>query len=444
MAVLFPSFGPMFQSSLIAVILINQVVGPVLFRVAARAVGDAGKADANGEEWDEDMEMPIALVLGTSPDALGVTSRLLSDHWAVTLVCTTPEEAAHAEAEMKRFGQESRAKHHTPATAMQQLGSAASRAVALPGQALEKAASAAAHRIAALDDSAGAEEDLEGTPLVGAGTSSSDTPEVDEHGHVIRKVEDSFHALVASLDLSASDKTDSPARLQQQLVALLAGVDAKQLSACVLAAADDDANLRIASSLRAIVDAAPKKSPLRALRRLALVQSAAAGAAFEAEATMPVHTASHAALLAAKLLSTQLAKPVTVFGAVGAAADRCRAVGAVLRSGRSAEPEPDGSPRRVSLVPDSPLMAVVRSTVPRSFADLMRGLKSMVEVPESEAGDLAGLDRRSYLDQVSTMHEHTPVGADVLGPVSQRSRAAGLAEMQLFSSRMDSEEDNQR
>ena len=187
--------------------------------------------------------------------------------------------------------------------------------------------------------------------------------------------------------------------------------------------------------MRAIVDGAHKKSPLHALRRLALVHSAAVGAEFEALATMPVHTASHAALLAAKLLSTQLAKPVAVFGAAGGAADRCKAVGAVLRSGAGAAQETDGSPRRAPLVPDSPLMAAMRAKVPRSFAELMRGIKSVVEVEDAEAWrDPMGLDRRSYLEQVSSMHENTPVGADVLGAVSQRSRAAGLAEMQVFSS----------
>ena len=451
MSVLFPTFGPMFQSTLIAVILVNQVVGPVLFRVAARAVGDAGKADANGEEWDEDKEMPMALLVGHSPGALGVAARLLSDHWAVTLVCATPAEAAHAEAEIRRFGHEARGQLHKPAhaTAMQRVGNAANRVVALPGQLIETVATAAAHRMASLDHSAEADggADLEGTPLVAAAaTSSSGEPELDEHGHPIRKLEDSFKTVVVALDLSAPPIAPAsaaeagapappPGRLQQQLAAVLADVDAKRLSACVFAAPDDGANLRVATSVRAIVDSAPKKSPLHALRRLALVHSAAAGAEFEAMATMPVHTASHAALLAAKLLSTQLAKPVAVFGASAGAAERCKAVGAVLRTGAGASQAEgaEGSPR-VALVPDSPLMAAVRTKMPRSFAELMRGIKNMVELEEAEAGDPQGLDRRSYLEQVSNMHENTPMGDDVLGAVSQRSRAAGLNEVAVFRS----------
>ena len=171
-----------------------------------------------------------------------------------------------------------------------------------------------------------------------------------------------------------------------------------------------------------------------ALRCMALLQSAAAGADFERLATMPVHGASHSALLAAKLLTTRLTKPVAVFGAATTAAERCKAVGAVMRTGVRAEAAPGASPGRGgALMPDSPLMAALKNKVPRSFAELMRGMKSLVELEETGAGDPAGLERREYMEQLSTMHENTPMGEDVLGAVSQRSRAAGLAEVALFS-----------
>ena len=446
MSVLFPTFGPMFQSTLIAVILVNQVVGPVLFRVAARAVGDAGKADANGDEWDEDREVPIGLVFGSSASALSVAARLLKEHWAVTMVCATQAEAEHATAEIRRFGHEARGQSHKlHATALQQLGRAAQRVVDLPGQLIESVATAAVHRAVGDDPHAPDAHDLEGTPLVHAGaTSSSEEVELDEHGHPVRKLEDGFKAVVVALDLSAAASAPAaaadaapapPSPLEQQLAAVLGGTDAKRLSACVFAAADDGANLRLAVGVRALVDAAPKKSPLRSLRRLALVHHSGAGADFEAANAMPVHTASHAALLAAKLLTTQLAKPVAVFAAAGGAADRCKAVGAVLRSGAgaaAADADDGGTPRRVALVPDSPLMAALKNKVPRSFAELMRGIKSMVELEEAEAGDPLGVEQRGYLDKLSTMHENVGVGDDVLGAVSQRSRAAGLAEVALY------------
>ena len=461
MSVLFPTFGPMFQSTLIAVILVNQVVGPVLFRVAARAVGDAGKADANGDEWDEDREIPIAIVFGSSASALSVAARLLTEHWAVTMVCATQAEAEHASAEVRRFGHEARGQSHKlHATAMQQLGRAAQRVVDLPGQLIESVATAAVHRAVGEEHHAADEHDLEGTPLVHAGatSSSSDEVELDEHGHPVRKLEDGFKAVVVALDLSAAASPAAatpddaapaapapPSPLEKQLAQVLGSADAKRLSACVFAAADDAANLRLALGVRALVDAAPKKSPLRSLRRMALVHHAAAGADFEQAQAMPVHTASHAALLAAKLLTTQVSKPVAVFKPAGGAADRCRAVGAVLRSGASAAlaeaHDGGGTPRRAALMPDSPLMAALKNKVPRSFAELMRGIKSMVELEETEAGDPLGVEKRGYMDQLSTMHENVGFGDDVLGAVSQRSRAAGLAEVALLRDQLPGKRD---
>jgi Kef-type K+ transport system membrane component KefB len=439
MSVLFPTFGPLFQSTLIAVILINQVVGPVLFRIAARAVGDAGKAAGSGEEWDEDADVPIALVVGLTPNALAVAGRLLSDHWAVTLVAASQAEADAASAEMKRFGQASRARHaHGPA------------------------------------------HDAAHPPEMGA--DGDDAPLLDEHGHPMRKMEDGFTPLVLALDLSASGSAHAAASahapaaaastaaagatedemallaaaarpmgtLETQLSGVLSTLDAKRLAACVYASGDDAENLRVAAAVRALVEAAPKKSPLRALRCMALLQSAASSAEFEKLHAMPVHTPTHAALLAAKLLTTRLAKPVEVFAAAGTAAERVKAVGAVMRSGITVSSAADvasasaASPRRAALMPDSPLLAAIKTNMPRSFAELMRGMKSMVEGEDAGAGDPAGLERREYLEALSSMHENTPVGEDALGAVSQRSRAAGLAEVALYGRQLETKEEEAR
>ena len=110
MGVLFPAFGAEFQTALIAVILINQIAGPVLFRVGMRAVGEAGKGGAAGDEWDQDATVPIALILGKTPGAMALAARLLSDHWAVSLVCGSDAEAELAAAEMSAYGEEARGK----------------------------------------------------------------------------------------------------------------------------------------------------------------------------------------------------------------------------------------------------------------------------------------------------------------------------------------------
>ena len=422
MAVLFPTFGPMFQSTLIAVILINQVAGPVLFRVAMRVVGDAGKAANSGDEWDEDATVPIALVIGSSPGGLAVAGRLLVDHWAVNQVCSTQAEADEATAEMQRLGQAARApKEHAHETALQHLGSAAKKVASLPGQLVETVANAAAHRIAAMDHShsAGDGADMEATPLVDAAPEQ----EVDEHGHPVRRLEDHFTAEWLALDLSeASDA------LSQQLSALLATLDVKRLSGVVFAAPDDASNLRVAAALRALIEQAPKKSPLRELRFIALLQSKSSAAEFERLHTMPVHESSHSALLASKLLNTRLSQPVTVLPAAQSTTERCKAVAAVMQTTAREATEQ----RAVALLPDSPLLAVLKAKVPRSFAALMREMKGVMDL-EDEA-DPVGLRRgQSYMDGLTTMHENAPLTGDLLGAVSVRSRAAGLAEVALYN-----------
>lgn len=425
MSVLFPTFGPMFQSTLIAVILINQVIGPVLFRVAMRAVGEAGKAANSGDEWDEDATVPIALVIGASPGALAVAGRLLVDHWAVTQVCGTQAEADEAAAEVKRLGQAARAAHQ-PAheTAMQHLGNAAKKVVALPGQLVESVATAAAHRIAAMDHHEGG--DLEATPLV---VPAPEDQELDEHGHPVRRLEDHFTAEWLALDLRPADAKAEEDTLAQQLAALLATLDAKRLSGVVFAAPDDASNLRVAAALRRLVERAPKKSPLKELRFIALLQSKASASEFEALHTMPVHEASHSALLASKLLNTRLSAPVTVLPAAQSTTERCKAVAAVMQtSGQAAATEH----RAAALMPDSPLLAVLKAKVPRSFAALMKEMKGVMEL-EDEADPVSARGGSSFRDELAVMHENAPLTGDLLGAVSARSRAAGLAEVALYN-----------
>ena len=426
MAVLFPSFGPSFQSSLIAVILINQVVGPVLFRVAMRVIGDAGKANSAGDEYDEDAVVPIALVLGASHDALAVASRLLVDNWAVTMACATQADADHAAADIKQFGKSARA-HLVKAdeTLVQHIGDAAKKVVSLPGHVIESAATAAAQRIAHLDMSSTATTaDLEATPLM---DSASETVELDEHGHPVRKLEDRFTTMVVALDLNQSDV------LVKQLSDLVATLDAKRLSAFVLAFPDDAANLPLASSLRTLVESSPKKSPLREVRFLALLQCVTDAENFEKLNTMPVHATTHSALVAAKLLGARLGNPVNVFAAASSATERCKAVSAVLSSSPGDDGQVSGG-RAAAIIPDSPLLATLKAKVPRSFAALMRDLKTVIALEDE--GDPAGLEGRpgAYMDQLTALHENAPVGDNLLGAVSARSRAAGLAEVALYES----------
>ena len=74
---------------------------------------------------------------------------------------------------------------------------------------------------------------------------------------------------------------------------------------------------------------------------------------------------------------------------------------------------------------------MLKAKVPRSFAALTREMKGVMDL-EDEA-DAVGLIRgQSYMDGL-TMHENAPPTGDLLGAVSARSRAAGLAEVALYN-----------
>lgn len=55
--------------------LINQIVGPVLFKIAIRRVGEAGKAALEGV-FDEDADVPSAIVMGGTSAGLSLTVRV--------------------------------------------------------------------------------------------------------------------------------------------------------------------------------------------------------------------------------------------------------------------------------------------------------------------------------------------------------------------------------
>jgi Kef-type K+ transport system membrane component KefB len=70
-----------------------QILGPIFFKLAVRRVGEAGKDTGNGHlHHDEDDALPTAVVLGDTPNAVAQAVRLLNQHWRVVLVA--PHEAA--------------------------------------------------------------------------------------------------------------------------------------------------------------------------------------------------------------------------------------------------------------------------------------------------------------------------------------------------------------
>ena len=489
MGVLFPGFGADFQTALIAVILINQIVGPVLFRVAARAVGEAGKGGNAGDEWDQDAVVPVALVVGKTPGALAVAARLLSEHWAVTLVCASAEEAELALSEIRSFGEEARDGQRVGkgrmARVMARLRSTAKKAVALPGALVEGAATAAVASLTAHEAAGeGEKADVEASPTGGEGEAEEvGGPELDEHGHPVHKLEEGFKTVVITLKTSVSDAAATSSGsgaaeetehllgaggapvavslgpLEEQLGELFKEADLKRLAACVFTGPLDSENARVAAAVRRVVDAAPKNSTLRSVRLLALLRSPGWAAEFEGLGVMPVHAELHSTFLASKLLTAPRSKPVAVFSVTATLAELCAAVGGVVggealqrftsSSGEALEASErrSFSPRATPASPASPggaakdpstgqgdplnsgLMQDLAKLVPRSFADLRRSMKSVLQSEEVGSWDNA---REEYLQQLSGLDENNALDKNAFGAVSLRSQAAALEEMAML------------
>lgn len=100
-------WGRQFQATIISIVLLNQLAGPILFKIALRRVGEAGKAPAEGA-FDEDAEIPSAIVIGSSPAALSLAVNLLKRRWNVTVLADTKVEALAIENGVRAFAQKDR------------------------------------------------------------------------------------------------------------------------------------------------------------------------------------------------------------------------------------------------------------------------------------------------------------------------------------------------
>ena len=87
-AIAFRAWGKDFQSTMVAVILINQIVGPVLCKWALRKNGEDGLA--LGDDSDDEDEKPHkrAMIIGINISSLAVAQRLLKADWNVLFIDT--------------------------------------------------------------------------------------------------------------------------------------------------------------------------------------------------------------------------------------------------------------------------------------------------------------------------------------------------------------------
>ena len=82
----FPEFGIEFATIMIAVIVMSQLIGPPLFKVAITQVGEAHpKHESPIFDGSRD-----AVVFGVSAQAVSLTRQLLAHDWQVKMVCLSP------------------------------------------------------------------------------------------------------------------------------------------------------------------------------------------------------------------------------------------------------------------------------------------------------------------------------------------------------------------
>jgi Trk K+ transport system NAD-binding subunit len=79
----FPAWGHQFETIIIAVIVINQLVGPPLFKYALNLVGETHlKAKMNLEQYSRD-----AVIFGVESQSIALSDQLNKHNWKTRLVC---------------------------------------------------------------------------------------------------------------------------------------------------------------------------------------------------------------------------------------------------------------------------------------------------------------------------------------------------------------------
>jgi Trk K+ transport system NAD-binding subunit/Kef-type K+ transport system membrane component KefB len=88
----FPAFGSEFATMIIAIIVLNQIVGPPLFKSAIRRVGESHLPAAATPD-----EIRDALILGIDDQSLALAGQLTSHGWQVVLADTDASSVEHIE-----------------------------------------------------------------------------------------------------------------------------------------------------------------------------------------------------------------------------------------------------------------------------------------------------------------------------------------------------------
>ena len=87
-AVGFPGWGTFFATMMISVIVMNQIVGPILFKFALHRVGETHVKGTDSEYKGK----RIAVVFGIDGQSIALALQLISHHWKVKLITTIKQE----------------------------------------------------------------------------------------------------------------------------------------------------------------------------------------------------------------------------------------------------------------------------------------------------------------------------------------------------------------
>jgi Kef-type K+ transport system membrane component KefB len=445
----FPEWGRSFQTAIIAIVLINQLIGPVLFKIAVRKMGEAGKA-TGADAHDEDAPVRNALVVGYTPEALAVAVRLLKERWAVTLVAGTEADAAAAKDALATYAQEAR-----DAEARAASGDALAGVKAGVQSVLNVASGAAAQLTGAAATAT--------TTTTTAAAAGAAPAHHDEHDHEKKRRLEELFATVALLPPGASADEDPLSRsaadaassadagaagagTDHRFAALAALVSTTRgLAAVVYACGSDAASLSACRIVDSILAAAPKKSSLHSVRQLVSLRSPAWTPAFEARGVIPLHAGLAASHVAVQLLAASRGKAVPLLPPAPSLDELCKGVsgslvGSALFWRFSGAADADGEPpAAVRVEAETAAASGIRRG--ESSGARQRGGAGAAGSGGGLATFLAGEHvgewdeaRDEYLDSLHGLDENAQGGGDGggEGSTSAGARRANLEEISMF------------
>eukprot|EP00961_Rhodomonas_salina_P011427 153443-Rhodomonas_salina.1 len=113
----FPGWGKKFEAVIISCVVVNQLIGPVLCKMALKWSGEVGKATGT-EAVDEQENDPNALhtadmnkavIIGVTPQSKAIAFALLTKRWGVAMLTRTVDEATMLDEEVSDWAEKFRA-----------------------------------------------------------------------------------------------------------------------------------------------------------------------------------------------------------------------------------------------------------------------------------------------------------------------------------------------